>query len=303
MIFEYEEPVTRNARMKVIGVGGGGGNAVNRMIDEDLEGVEFISVNTDAQALKHSKTGVKIQIGKKLTRGLGAGARAEFGRAALEENHDEIQKVLAAIDTLGSRQLPLGIANRATKTWFVLSGARLLVHISHRPSGESTWTLKGACSIRLRNRSSLSRSACSIRRRSVMSCTTPSSPSRAATSSTARGRKKTPAARAAKGGKKKSAKKTGARSTAHRDRRAKPPTEPTSRAATNAASKPPGPPPTITTRFACPGRGVVTRSLCRMSARAAPPLSLAPVTLRPLTPAPARSPAAASQGTLPQGDR
>ncbi len=85
MVFEYDETMTQNARMKVVGVGGGGGNAVNRMIDEDLEGVEFISVNTDSQALKHSKTGVKIQIGKKLTRGLGAGARPEVGRAALEE--------------------------------------------------------------------------------------------------------------------------------------------------------------------------------------------------------------------------
>jgi cell division protein FtsZ len=68
------------------------------MIDEDLEGVEFISVNTDAQALKHAKTGVKIQIGKKLTRGLGAGARPEVGAAALEENQDEVAKVLEGSD-------------------------------------------------------------------------------------------------------------------------------------------------------------------------------------------------------------
>ncbi len=98
MIFEYEEPVTQNARMKVVGVGGGGGNAVNRMIDEDLEGVEFISVNTDAQALKNSKCGIKIQIGKKLTRGLGAGARPEIGRQALEESRDEIIKVIEGSD-------------------------------------------------------------------------------------------------------------------------------------------------------------------------------------------------------------
>ena len=89
MIFEFEESAAQNARMKVVGVGGGGGNAVNRMIDEHLEGVEFISVNTDAQALLSSKSDVKIQIGKKLTRGLGAGARPEIGKQAIEENRDE----------------------------------------------------------------------------------------------------------------------------------------------------------------------------------------------------------------------
>src|SRR2546423_15652184 len=62
MIFEFEESTSQNARMKVVGVGGGGGNAVNRMIEEHLEGVEFISVNTDAQALLNSKSDVKIQI-------------------------------------------------------------------------------------------------------------------------------------------------------------------------------------------------------------------------------------------------
>src|SRR5881409_3980068 len=90
MIFELEETVTQNARMKVVGVGGGGGNALNRMIDEHVSGVEFISVNTDAQALLNNKADVKVQIGKKLTRGLGAGARPEIGRQAIEENRDEV---------------------------------------------------------------------------------------------------------------------------------------------------------------------------------------------------------------------
>src|SRR5256886_810107 len=90
MIFELEETVSQNARMKVVGVGGGGGNALNRMVDEGLQGVEFISVNTDAQALLNNKADVKVQIGKKLTRGLGAGARPELGRQAIEENRDEV---------------------------------------------------------------------------------------------------------------------------------------------------------------------------------------------------------------------
>ena len=98
MIFEFEEAAAQNARMKVVGVGGGGGNAVNRMIDEDLEGVEFISVNTDAQALKQSKSQLKIQIGKKLTRGLGAGARPEIGRQAIEESRDEVRRALDGAD-------------------------------------------------------------------------------------------------------------------------------------------------------------------------------------------------------------
>src|ERR671936_3061509 len=98
MIFEFEENITQNARMKVVGVGGGGGNAVNRMIEEHLDGVEFISVNTDAQALLSSKSDVKIQIGKKLTRGLGAGARPEIGRQAIEENREEVGRVLTHTD-------------------------------------------------------------------------------------------------------------------------------------------------------------------------------------------------------------
>lgn len=98
MIFEFEESPIQSARMTVVGVGGGGGNAVNRMIDEDVQGVEFISINTDAQALKNSRSPVKIQIGKKLTRGLGAGARPEIGRQAIAENADEVRAALGGAD-------------------------------------------------------------------------------------------------------------------------------------------------------------------------------------------------------------
>ena len=98
MIFELEDNLAQTARMKVVGVGGGGGNAVNRMIDEGLQGVEFISVNTDAQALSVSRSDIKIQIGRKLTRGLGAGARPEIGRQAIEENRDEILEAIRGAD-------------------------------------------------------------------------------------------------------------------------------------------------------------------------------------------------------------
>ncbi len=98
MIFELEDSTPQSARMKVVGVGGGGGNAVNRMIEEQLQNVEFISVNCDAQALLSSKSNVKIQIGKKLTRGLGAGARPEIGRQAIEESREEVGRTLQGSD-------------------------------------------------------------------------------------------------------------------------------------------------------------------------------------------------------------
>src|SRR5688500_14137506 len=101
ILFEYDEPIpseSASARMKVVGVGGAGGNAVNRMVDEDLEGVEFISMNTDAQALRGSRAQVSMQIGKKLTRGLGAGARPEVGRQAVAESSEEIRRVLEGAD-------------------------------------------------------------------------------------------------------------------------------------------------------------------------------------------------------------
>ncbi|MGL5347312.1 MAG: cell division protein FtsZ [Peptostreptococcaceae bacterium] len=86
------------AQIKVIGAGGGGNNAVNRMIEAQLKGVEFIAVNTDKQALHTSKAEYKIQIGEKLTRGLGAGANPEVGKRAAEESKDEIVKVLQGAD-------------------------------------------------------------------------------------------------------------------------------------------------------------------------------------------------------------
>ena len=98
MVFEFDEASTNNARMKVVGVGGAGGNAVNRMIEEKLDGVEFIAVNTDAQALKDCGGHMKIQIGRKLTRGLGAGARPEVGRQAIAETEDEVRNALDGAD-------------------------------------------------------------------------------------------------------------------------------------------------------------------------------------------------------------
>jgi cell division protein FtsZ len=86
------------ARIKVVGVGGAGGAAVNRMIESGVNGVEFIVVNTDAQALHHSKAQTKIHIGKDATRGLGAGADPDVGQKAAEESRDEIKKALENAD-------------------------------------------------------------------------------------------------------------------------------------------------------------------------------------------------------------
>ncbi len=97
MTFEFvDSPLT--AKIKVIGVGGGGGNAINNMIRAELQGVEFIAANTDAQALEMSKAPVKIQLGKGLTKGLGAGAKPNIGREAAEESADQIKKALEGSD-------------------------------------------------------------------------------------------------------------------------------------------------------------------------------------------------------------
>ncbi|MDT4970812.1 MAG: cell division protein FtsZ, partial [Pseudonocardiales bacterium] len=86
------------AVIKVVGVGGGGVNAVNRMIEHGLKGVEFIAVNTDAQALLMSDADVKLDVGRELTRGLGAGAQPEVGKKAAEDHRDEIEEVLKGAD-------------------------------------------------------------------------------------------------------------------------------------------------------------------------------------------------------------
>lgn len=86
------------ARIKVVGVGGGGGNAVSRMLNAQIKGVDFIAINTDAQDLHHTNLPVKIHIGKNLTRGLGAGMNPDIGRQAAEENRDEIQDALKGAD-------------------------------------------------------------------------------------------------------------------------------------------------------------------------------------------------------------
>ena len=97
-MFEFDTGNANVAQIKVIGVGGGGNNAVNRMIDFGLKGVDFISINTDKQALLSSQASQKIQIGDKLTKGLGAGANPEIGAKAAEESRDEIAQALAGCD-------------------------------------------------------------------------------------------------------------------------------------------------------------------------------------------------------------
>lgn len=100
MMLEFDTNSDQLATIKVIGVGGGGNNAVNRMIDHGVEGVEFIAVNTDSQALNLSKAEIKLQIGEKLTRGLGAGANPEVGKKAAEESREQIEEVLKGADMI-----------------------------------------------------------------------------------------------------------------------------------------------------------------------------------------------------------
>lgn len=95
---EIKPEIETSAKIKVIGVGGGGGSAINRMIEERLRGIEFVAVNTDAQALHTSLASTKIAVGKTVTRGLGAGMNPETGRRAIEENANEIRNALQGAD-------------------------------------------------------------------------------------------------------------------------------------------------------------------------------------------------------------
>ncbi|BAS27702.1 cell division protein FtsZ [Limnochorda pilosa] len=97
-MFELERANGSYASIKVVGVGGGGGNAINRMIDAGLQGVEFISLNTDAQALSVSKASHQVRLGEKLTKGLGAGSNPEIGEKAAEESRDQIRQILQGAD-------------------------------------------------------------------------------------------------------------------------------------------------------------------------------------------------------------
>src|SRR5687767_9836013 len=97
-IFIDDDPPISGARIKVIGVGGGGSNAVNRMIEAGIEGIEFLVANTDLQALKRSKAPIKIQLGSKLTKGLGAGANPNVGKEAALEDTEKIIEVLEGAD-------------------------------------------------------------------------------------------------------------------------------------------------------------------------------------------------------------
>lgn len=99
-MFDFDIDVDEFARIKVIGVGGGGNNAVNRMIDSGVRGIDFIAMNTDRQALYSSRAEVKLQLGEKLTRGLGAGANPDIGAKAAEENRNEIMEALKGADMI-----------------------------------------------------------------------------------------------------------------------------------------------------------------------------------------------------------
>ena len=132
MLFEPGNLADQKARIVVVGVGGGGGNALNRMIDDGMSSVEFIAINTDAQDLENNNSQTKLQIGKEITKGLGAGANAEIGKAAVEENKDIICgiKVRASGVIVGSWGItPVQIARKVAE----IAKLPMMVHIGEPP--------------------------------------------------------------------------------------------------------------------------------------------------------------------------
>lgn len=119
-MFEPME-LTNDAVIKVIGVGGGGGNAVEHMVRERIEGVEFFAVNTDAQALRKTAVGQTIQIGNGITKGLGAGANPEVGRNSAEEDREALRQALEGADMVLSPQVwaavPVPVLRRSSRKW------------------------------------------------------------------------------------------------------------------------------------------------------------------------------------------
>ena len=109
MTINFKSPEIKELkpRILVLGVGGAGGNAINKMVESGLQGVEFLSINTDAQDLKLSKAHTKIQIGLNLTKGLGAGAKLDIGQAAADESLNEIINCLQGANTVSYTHLTL----------------------------------------------------------------------------------------------------------------------------------------------------------------------------------------------------
>ena len=125
------------ARIKVIGVGGGGGNAVNRMIASNLSGVEFWCINTDAQALTGSSSMNKLQVGQKLTRGLGAGGNPSIGQKAAEESRDELEMSPECVTISNT------IASKLEK----YGGAALIIDYGHDGTLHDTFRVRFYCKL------------------------------------------------------------------------------------------------------------------------------------------------------------
>ena len=124
---QFHDEELRGARIKVIGVGGGGGNAVNRMIQAGLEGVEFIAANTDVQALKLSLAPIKLQLGVRLTAGLGAGANPDVGRRAALAGGPDVWEVMSAVRATGGSS----DAVEAAAQWGSLTTAQVRVAVRY----------------------------------------------------------------------------------------------------------------------------------------------------------------------------